>query len=248
MAAGASPIKRRQEHSSAGPAGEGASSGSSRLTPLRELQLVESYRLGGQHAREALGELLWGYQRRIYSICYRMVKDAEDASDLTQDVLLKIMEGLEGYDGRSKLSTWVIRVTINCCLSHLRREKVRSHTSLDDASGLKKELSSGRPGSPGSPGSSVGGRRAGFRGMEETRSHREHSPGRGVEQEQTRAALVRALDSLDEEARALLVLRDLQDLDYQQLAEVFDLPLGTVKSRLFRARESLRSVLEAMGL
>jgi RNA polymerase sigma-70 factor (ECF subfamily) len=60
--------------------------------------------------------------------------------------------------------------------------------------------------------------------------------------------LVRALNSLDEESRALLVLRDLQDLDYQQLAEVFELPLGTVKSRLFRARESLRTALEGMGL
>jgi RNA polymerase sigma-70 factor (ECF subfamily) len=94
------------------------------MTPLRELQLVDAYRQGGRHAREAMGELLWGYQRRIYSICYRMLKHPEDAGDVTQDVLLKIMEGLESYDGRSKLSTWVIRVTINCCLSFLRREKV----------------------------------------------------------------------------------------------------------------------------
>jgi RNA polymerase sigma-70 factor (ECF subfamily) len=206
------------------------------MTPLRELQLVDAYRQGGQHAREALGELLWGYQRRIYSICYRMLKHPEDASDVTQDVLLKIMEGLESYDGRSKLSTWVIRVTINCCLSFLRREKVRSHSSLDahDAGNV----------SGGGVDSRTGARDHGGGGIR----GREHSAGRGVEQEQNRAALVRALNSLDEESRALLVLRDLQDLDYQQLAEVFELPLGTVKSRLFRARESLRTALEGMGL
>jgi RNA polymerase sigma-70 factor (ECF subfamily) len=125
----------------------------------------------------------------------------------------------------------VIRVTINCCLSFLRREKVRSHASLDahDAGTVAGGKTASRE-----PG---GG---GIRG-------REHSAGRGVEQEQNRAALVRALNSLDEESRALLVLRDLQDLDYQQLAEVFELPLGTVKSRLFRAREALRTALEGMG-
>ncbi len=241
VAAGASPIKRQQEQSSEGLAAEGGASGSDRLTPLRELQLVEAYRRGGQHAREALGELLWGYQRRIYSICFRMVKNRDDASDVTQDVLLKIMEGLEGYDGRSKLSTWVIRVTINCCLSFLRREKVRSHTSLDSPApgGTGGASFSGPRISGGMGRGACGG--MGLKG-------REPLPGVGVEQDQVRAALVGALDSLDEESRALLVLRDLQDLDYQQLAEVFDLPLGTVKSRLFRARECLRTALEGKGL
>jgi RNA polymerase sigma-70 factor (ECF subfamily) len=213
-----------------------------RLTPLREMQLVEAYRLGGPSAREALSELLWSYQHRIYSICYRMLGNRDDASDLTQDALLKMMEGLEGYDGRSKLSTWVIRVAINCCLSHIRRQKLRDHASLDDGARGKTYLDEGS--GSGRVHEHSGGHmdRSSGRGQ-----GREHSPPESVEHDQTRDSLLRVFNTLDDETRAILILRDLQDLDYQQLAEVLDVPLGTVKSRLFRARESLRRALESFG-
>ncbi|MCH8211076.1 MAG: sigma-70 family RNA polymerase sigma factor [Planctomycetes bacterium] len=100
-----------------------------RVTPLRELQLLEAYRRGDP---EAIGELLNVYQHRIYSVCYRMVRHEHDARDLAQEAMVKVLQGLDSYDGRSKLSTWIIRVTMNCCLSHLRRQKIRKHSSLAD--------------------------------------------------------------------------------------------------------------------
>ena len=76
------------------------------MTPLRELQLLELHRSGDP---DAIGELLRSYQRRVYSVCYRMLGHHEEAADLTQDTLVKVIEGLDSYNGRSKLSTWIIR-------------------------------------------------------------------------------------------------------------------------------------------
>ncbi len=204
----------------------------SRLTPLRELQLLEAYRSEGADAHRALTELLAGYQRRIYSVCYRMVRSPDDAADLTQDVLLKVVEHLSTYDGRSKLSTWIIRVAMNASLSHLRRAKLRETRSLDAAAGGSESGESEK--AARQPRSAV-------------LSSREPSPVQGVEQDQQRMLVLQALDTLDPDTRALLVLRDMQDMDYQQLAEALDVPLGTIKSRLFRARAAFRDALEALG-
>jgi RNA polymerase sigma-70 factor (ECF subfamily) len=194
-----------------------------RLTPLRELQLVEDHRNG---KAEAAGELLQAYQRRIYAVCFRMVRDNELARDLSQDAMVKVLEGLSTYDGRSKLSTWMIRVTMNCCLSELRKRKLRSHASLDAP----------LPGAAGLSDRSTLGGVLPVQG--------ELSALDRVEQAEMRAIVLRALGRLDPETRALLVLRDMQDLDYQQIAEVIDAPVGTVKSRLFRARAALREAIE----
>jgi RNA polymerase sigma-70 factor (ECF subfamily) len=185
-----------------------------RLTPLRELQLIEDYQRGRP---EAIEELLRAYQRRVYAVCYRMVRNPDEAADLTQDALVRILEGLHSYDGRAALSTWVIRVTMNCCLSHLRKQKLRRHGSLDEPSGPGDEPWSARLEAEG-----------------------ELSAAGRVEQAEMRAALLRALRELDPDMRAILVLRDFQELDYQQIGEVLEIPIGTVKSRLFRARVALR--------
>lgn len=202
------------------------SKGPPRLTPLREMQLLEAHRAGDP---AALSELMSSYQRRVYSICYRMVRHEEEARDLTQDTLLKVIDALDSYDGRAALSTWIIRITINCCLSHLRKRKVRRQTSLDRMQG-GSEGDSGPPGRIPSALATTG----------------EHSGARRVEREETRQTIARALDHLDPDSRAVLLLRDVQDLEYQQISEVLDLAIGTVKSRLFRARAALREQMERL--
>lgn len=192
------------------------------MTPLRELQLLKAHREGDP---DAIGALLESYQRRVYSVCYRMLGRADEAADLTQDTLVKVIEGLESYNGRSKLSTWIIRIAMNCCLSHLRREKVRKHGSLD-------ELASTDPG------------RTGDVKLGKPLESGEPSAAARVEQTERQAGLLRALNSLDPDFRALLVLRDLNGLDYLQIADVLDVPVGTVKSRLFRARAALRDAAD----
>ncbi len=187
-----------------------------RMTPLRELQLVEAHRRGDP---DAVGRLLASYQKRMFSVCYRMLRDEHAARDLTQDAMLKVLQGLDTYDGRAKLSTWIIRVTMNCCLSHLRKQKLRRHASLE----------SGREG-PGEgqiePGSG------------------EPTPADRVERGEMRSVLARAMAGLDPDMRAVLVLRDMQELEYHRIAEVLEVRVGTVKSRLFRARLALREAVE----
>lgn len=207
-----------------------------RITPLRELQLLEAYRRGGDDSHRALTELLSAYQRRIYSVCFRMVRRPEDAADLTQDVLLKVVEHLSSYDGRSKLSTWIIRVALNASLSHLRRSKTREARSLDTAShgGLGGAGRIELDATPNqSPTAAV--------------DSREPSPLGSVELQQQRMLVLQTLESLDPDTKAILVLRDMQDMDYQQLAEALDVPLGTIKSRLFRARAAFRDAFQARG-
>lgn len=211
------------------------------MTPLREMQLVEMHRRGGPGAHDAINELVRGYQRRVFAICARMVRNKEDAADLTQDILLKIVESLDTYNGQSKLSTWVIRVAINACLSHLRREKTRPTQSLDQP--LRGGGGAGGVGDMDGGGSGMaelGSLQAGLRS-------REPFPGASVEQGQLQRLVLEALDRLDADSRAILILRDVQDLDYEQLAEALELPVGTVKSRLFRARAALRDAVKILN-
>jgi len=194
------------------------------LSPKREKQLIAQVRQGD---RGALGELLGAYQRQVYHVCLRMVSHAEDAADVTQDTLAKAIEHIDGFKGNSKLSTWLFRIAMNLSISHLRKRKVRKAASLetagtgdngdlaDQASSLKSMMIDGR----------------------------EPAPDHRVETDEQIDRLHEAIGELDDDLRAALLLRDLQDMDYQQIAEVMGIPVGTVKSRLFRARLALRQKL-----
>ncbi len=170
----------------------------------------------------ALADLLRGYQRRIFAVCFRMLRDDEEARDLTQDTLLRLIERIDTYDGRAALSTWIIRIAMNLCFSHLRKQKLRKHQSLD---GVSSGPETAAPA---------------LRLVDD----REPTAEIRVQRDESRDRLLDALERLEPDMRAVLILRDLQDLDYQQIADVLDLPIGTVKSRLFRAREALRTRLE----
>jgi len=166
---------------------------------------------------EALDTLFHSYERRIFGVCYRMLGNAEVAADVAQDAFLRMYEGLPGFDARARFSTWAIRVTLNCVYSHLRRERLRRHAPLPE------------PGDGRDPRTT------------------EPSPAQCVELNGLRRDVLSALGDIDLDARAILVLRDLQGLDYADIAEVIGTPIGTVKSRLFRARAALRESLESMG-
>lgn len=179
-------------------------------------------------AQGAWASILTHYQDRLYAICFRMVRDPETAADLTQDTLVKVINGFDSFDSRARLSTWMTRIAINVCLSHIRKQKLRSHASLDaPAAG-----SGGEEGGGGSWGNGLA-------------QEREPEARRRVEQDEARETVLRALAELEPDHRAVLVLRDLRGLDYQEIAAALDVPVGTVKSRIFRARSALREAVEA---
>src|SRR4051812_7528632 len=172
--------------------------------------IVARIRAAGIGSRAAWGELLTRYQDRLFTVALRMVGNREVAADLTQDAFVKILQGLDTWDGRSKLSTWMIRVTMNVVLSHLRAAKVRKHASLDAE--IAPSLVRG-----------VSGR--------QSLAGREPDAGQGVELTDQRRRVLAALADLEPDQRAIIVLRDVQGLDYDQIAAALGVATGTVKSR-----------------
>lgn len=200
----------------------------------QDLVLVRAIQAGDS---AAWTKLLTRYQDRLFGVCMRMVGDRERAADMTQDAMVRIIEGIKSYDGRAKLSTWMIRVTMNVCLSRLRSEKLRRHASLDAANDGQNAGKSG--------GASWGGGRSASDRVPDEQL-REPGAALSVEREETRRLVAAALFRILPEQRAILILRDSKGLEYEQIGEVLDVPVGTVKSRLFRARQALREALESM--
>jgi len=189
-----------------------------------DLALVNAARSGD---REAMATLLTRYQAKIFGLCFRMVRHREKAADLAQDSLVKLIQNLGRFDGRAQFGTWAYRIATNVCISHLRAEKLRRHPSLDAPRKGGK--------SPNTDETRIGS---------SLEQRREPGAGGRVEGDEDRQRLLEALDRLDEEQRAILLLRDNRGLDYDQIAEVLGVPTGTVKSRLFRARSALREAIE----
>jgi RNA polymerase sigma-70 factor (ECF subfamily) len=192
-----------------------------------DLRLVEAIRAGDT---SAWSKLIARHQDRLYAVCVRMVHNRDLAADLAQDAFVKIIQGLDTFDGRAKLSTWMIRITMNVCLSKLRSEKLRRHASLE----AMTDGDSHHPRSEPGRGTS----------FEQTR---EPGTGESVELHEDRTRVLAALRSLDPDQRAVLILCDCHGQSYEQIAEVFGVAVGTVKSRVFRARTALREAVETLA-
>jgi len=188
------------------------------MPQVSEARLIAAVQRGDQ---AALADLLQRYQHRLYSVCLRMVGHREDAAEVAQETMLKIVEHIGDYNGKAAISTWMIRIAMNLSISHLRKRQLRRTVSLDgdgdgSASGALEAL------------------------RHQIAERRELSPDSSVEQDEMLERMHEALARVDEEFRAVLVLRDLNEMDYEQIAQTLAIPIGTVKSRLFRARLMLR--------
>ena len=195
-----------------------------------EHELVAAAASGDQ---AALAQLLTDHQGRLYQVCLRMLGHRDDAAEVCQDALLKVVQHIREFRGSSAISTWMVRIAMNLCVSHLRKRKLRRTVSIEaplDGSG------GGGGGGSGGDGDDVTLR---MRLAEQ----REPTAAACVERKEMLAALHAALQRIDEDFRGVLVLRDIEQMDYSQIAEVLGLPVGTVKSRLFRARLALRREL-----
>jgi RNA polymerase sigma-70 factor (ECF subfamily) len=162
----------------------------------------------------ALDALLRRHHDRIFAVCRRLAGNEADALDATQEALIAIARGIRRFDGRAAFSTWAYRVATNACLDELRRRKRRPTPGLPD------DLGSG------------------------DRSEVGAATAPGIEVIPDRLAIDAALALLPEEFRAPVVLRDLCDLDYAEIAEVLDIPPGTVRSRIARGRGQLARLLD----
>ncbi|MDQ3667731.1 MAG: sigma-70 family RNA polymerase sigma factor [Acidobacteriota bacterium] len=166
-------------------------------------------------------ELVRRYQRPISSYVYRMVGDYEAALDLTQEIFLKVYGSLARYRSEFKFSTWIYKIAHNSAVDHLRRNAGRARSLSSGIEGDQYEL-------PIESGSL--------------------SPEQESERKERRLEIEVVVRSLPNAYRELIVLRHSQDLTYEEIVEVTGLPLGTVKNRLFRAREMMRQQFIGRGI
>ena len=178
--------------------------------------------------RAAFGQLVVLYQDRMYTAVLRLVGNRDEAAELTQEAFAKALAGSDGFRGDAHPYTWLFRIAMNLSLSRLRQSRRRRTFSLDAAA----DGGSGRPADQAA--NLVARVRAGGA-----------DPADAAERRERAEQVVAALGRVDPDHRAVLVMRDVDGLDYQQMAELLELPLGTVKSRLFRARLALRDELRA---
>ena len=183
-----------------------------------ESAILERARAGDA---QAFGSLVERYQDRVFNAVFRMCGHHDEALDLTQDAFVKAFRSLDGFRGESGFYTWLFRIAVNLTISARRRRK--PVVSLDDVS------DDGRPRAVGADDDM---RRNGE--MERNR------PDRAAESEEQKDAVWTALRSLGDEHRTILVLREIEGLDYEQIADMLDIPPGTVRSRLHRARAALK--------
>ncbi|MGE0190975.1 MAG: RNA polymerase sigma factor [Planctomycetota bacterium] len=178
-------------------------------------------------ASEAFDRLVVRHQDRVVRLARRITGDAETALDVAQTVFVRAWRGLSRFHGDSRFSTWLTRIAINQCRNELRRRRTLKHTrpaSLDETSPF---TGTSRAANVADPGPTL----------------EEHAEARELGR-----ALEDALRDLEPEAREILVLREVEALSYEDMAALLDVAVGTVRSRLHRARAALRTALDGQGV
>lgn len=185
----------------------------------QELEIIRQVQQGDSQAFEAL---VLAHQKNVYNLALRMVGNPDDAFDMAQETFLRAYRNLGSFRGDSRFSVWLYRLTSNLCIDFLRKQKRRKTGSLtyinEDQEVLELEIPDLR-----------------------------QEPERLLEQAEQRRALAEAMESLPEDYRQILTLRELNGLSYEEIAQVTALEAGTVKSRLFRARKRLCALLAQSG-
>ena len=188
-------------------------------TETTDEELVESLRRGDE---EAFVELMRRYKGRVFAASYRYLGNYEDAADVVQEVFVKVYRHIGSYSARAKLYTWIYRIAVNTAVNKLRSRKRRGEDMAESLDKLKED---------GMPVPIAAGVNPG------------PDPLESLERKELASLLQKKLDALPEHYRLVFVLRELQQFSYQEIAEMTDLPIGTVKSRLNKARRSLRDML-----
>ena len=189
------------------------------LSALDDKEIISRCKQGDT---DAFGQLVDRYQQRVYNIAFRMTNNHEDALDLAQESFLRVYRALASYKGESAFGTWVFRIASNVCLDELRKKKRQPLIALSTDALM-----------PGEEGDYP----------IEIAAGEGHSPEQQLLRGEMRREITQALGQVSEEHRLVLVLRDIEGYSYDEIAEMVGVNVGTIKSRLNRARLALREVL-----
>ena len=186
-------------------------------TATTDEQMVERALSGDP---EAFGEIVRRWERRIFALAFGMLGREEDARDATQETFLAAFRNLRGFRGEAKVSSWLHRSAVNQCITRQRRSKVRSETALDDEAEKNAAVFI---------------------------SPVDVSPARAVENREQSIAVRRAVCALPPDLRQVVVMKEFEELTFQEISDVLDVPLSTVKSRLYTALRQLHMRLQKFG-
>lgn len=184
----------------------------------KEAWLIKRVQRGDVKAYETL---IGAYEKLIYNLCLKILKDQEESADAAQEVCLKIWRQIGSFKGTAKFSTWVYRMTTNQCLDMLRKNK-RKETEvslyLSEEEGKEEKMTDAQ---------SI---------WEDMSEH--------LARKELGVIVMQGLEEIKEEYRIILILREMEERSYEEIAQILDLSLGTVKSRLSRARQALKKILQ----
>lgn len=169
---------------------------------------------------DAFGEIVRRWERRIFALTYGMLGREEDARDATQETFLAAFRSLRGFRGDAKVSSWLHRIAVNQCITRQRRARVRNESALEDD--VEQPIRFAAP--------------------------LDHSPANVAEGRQRTVAVRRALNGLPVELRQVVVMKEFEELTFREIAEALDLPLSTVKSRLYTGLKQLQMRLAKFDL
>jgi RNA polymerase sigma-70 factor (ECF subfamily) len=169
---------------------------------------------------EAFGEIVLRWERRIFALAFGMLGREEDARDATQETFLAAFRNLRGFRGEAKVSSWLHRIAVNQCITRQRRAKVRSETALED----EAEKNAAVFALPA-----------------------DVSPARSAEHSEVSFAVRKAVCALPADLRQVVVMKEFEELTFQEISDVLDVPLSTVKSRLYTALRQLQMRLQKFG-
>src|SRR5580704_13434378 len=184
-----------------------------------ERKLIERCKNGD---RQAFDTLIRAYEKRVYNLAYRLCGHYDEANDISVDAFMRVYQALKLFRGDANFSTWLFRIVTNVYLDRRKRSRNKQHLSLEEYIELE-ENSVARQIEDPAP-----------------------TPGMAAEEHERHDILQRAIAALPDYQRAMIVLYHTEGLAYDEIAEVLNLPIGTVKSRLNRARLTLREKLEPL--
>ena len=171
---------------------------------------------------DAFEEIVKTYEKPVYNLALRYSGNPDDAFDISQDIFLRVYRSIDTFRGQSKFSTWLYQIATNICIDHCRKTSRKKEISMfvSDDDGEETELEF---------------------------ADTEYSPEQIVEKKELRDEIGRCINKLADEHRVILILRDIEGISYQEIGAILNMEQGTVKSRLFRAREKLRKLLLKNG-
>ena len=179
--------------------------------------LILQCRAGDQ---AAFRELVKRYQQKAYGIAFGMLRDTDDAMDVTQEAFIKVHRYLDNFKGSSSFYTWLYRITVNLCIDYIRKHKRAQTVDYDDAVDHDEA-----------------------QGGELLPSTLDMNPARQLDRRELREMIDRALETLSPTHRAVILMREVEGLSYKEMAEVMDVSMGTIMSRLFHARRHMQVAL-----